>query len=62
MKKYTIGVFFGTLLHENMGCNALNYSFMQCCTEVGIRIGVSFKYVFYWDIRKSPLARMAVPI
>lgn len=53
MKKYTIGVFFGTLLHENMGCNALNYSFMQCCTEVGIRIGVSFKYVFYWDIPSS---------
>lgn len=53
MKTYTVGVFFGTLLHENMGCNALNYSFMQCCTEVGHRLNADFKFVFFWDIPSS---------
>lgn len=50
MKNLTIGVLFGTLLHENMGCNALNYSFLQCCDMIAKRNNAHFRYIFFWDI------------
>lgn len=52
-KQITIGVLFGTLLHENMGCNALNYSFLQCCQFIAQERDITFKYIFFWDIPKS---------
>lgn len=48
-----IGIFFGTLLHENMGCNALNYSFIQLCEDIAVAQGWHFQYVMLWDIPSS---------
>ena len=53
MKDITIGVFFGTILHENMGCNALNYSFLQICKEIGDVKQWNIHYIFYWDIPQT---------
>lgn len=53
MRNIRIGIFFGTLLHQNMGCNALNYSFIQLCEEIGINNNWHFQYILYWDIPAS---------
>lgn len=53
MKNIKIGFFFGTLLHENMGCNALNYSFIQLCEEIAKIKNWHFQYVMFWDIPSS---------
>lgn len=53
MKDLVVGVLFGTLLHENMGCNALNYSLLQCCDQIAKRNQVRFRYIFFWDIQSS---------
>lgn len=50
MRNIKIGVFFGTILHENMGCNALNYSFIQLCEEIAKFKDWHFQYVMFWDI------------
>ena len=50
MKDITIGVFFGTILHENMGCNALNYSFMQLCEELAKQEQWRMHYIMFWDL------------
>lgn len=53
MRNIRIGIFFGTVLHQNMGCNALNYSFIQLCEELGKRQNWHFQYTLYWDIPAS---------
>ncbi len=50
MKNIKIGIFFGTILHQNMGCNALNYSFIQLCEEISEQQNWQFQYILYWDI------------
>ena len=50
MRNIKIGIFFGTILHENMGCNALNYSFIQLCEEIAKVKNWHFQYVMFWDI------------
>ena len=53
MKNIKIGIFFGTILHQNMGCNALIYSFIQLCEEIGKLQNWHFQYTLYWDIPSS---------
>lgn len=53
MRNIRVGIFFGTILHQNMGCNALNYSFIQLCEEIGKQKDWHFQYILYWDIPAS---------
>lgn len=53
MKTYTIGIFFGTILHENLGCDALNVSFIQMSEEISKKWNCHFRYILFWEIPTS---------